>query len=378
MRPFPSRLAAALGLAALAGALLAHAGSPAGAGVAVSGPAFGDPLPTLPPPLQEDFAAGFALFTKVWSPAEGLGPLASAKSCATCHAMPMPGGSGMTPRTFVHRLPDAAEAPGAGVFPRFLVEHGGTLVERPLPPGLLLRKTPALFGIGLLADVPAAMLRERADPDDADGDGISGRLPVQGGQAGRFGWKGAVASVEDFVAVALASEMGITSEQALLAGAPAGPPFEVSAEDIARLSRYVRLLAAPPRTRILPQAEAGHGVFLRLGCEACHRETLRTAPAAGGPAAERTFHPYTDLLLHDMGPELADGLRDGGASGSEFRTPPLWGISSTGPPFLHDGRAHFLDEAILAHGGEASRAIAAFRQLAADERQALIDFLRSL
>jgi CxxC motif-containing protein (DUF1111 family) len=364
--------------AVLASALLAPAASLPPAERAVSGSAFGESLPGLTVDQRDEAASGFALFIKVWTAAEGLGPLANAQSCVTCHATPMPGGSGTTPRTLVRRVSPSGGGPQGGVVPRFLVDPAGVLLERPLPPHSQLRKTPALYGIGLLEAVPAAVLRERADPDDANGDGISGRLALRGGRASRFGWKSSVVSVEDFVAVALATEMGITSERAREAGASVGAPFEASAEQVVRLAEFVRLLAAPPRTRILPDAEEGRRLFLRLGCESCHRETLRTARDDGGPVSGLVFHPYTDLLLHDMGPELSDGLAEGVALASEFRTPPLWGVSSTGPPYLHDGRARSLDEAILAHGGEAARSSAEFRRLSAEECQALRDFLRSL
>lgn len=343
-----------------------------------SGLAFGDPLSGLAPALQQDFEAGYGLFIKVWSPGEGLGPLTSARSCTACHAMPMPGGSGTTARTFVHHVRGMARAPGASAVPRFAVQADGRLLPRPLPADLATRKTPLLFGVGLLEGVPEADLLAFADPEDADGDGISGRLPARGGLRTRFGWKGSVAGLEDFVAMAFASEMGLASERAARAGTAQDPAAEISEEQVGQLARFLRLLAAPPCTRVLPGAERGRAVFLRIGCESCHRETLRTGASSVPALAGRVFHPYTDLLVHDMGSELADGIREADVSESEFRTPPLWGLSSTGPPFLHDARASTLEEAILQHGGEASRSARAFQALGAGEREALIDFLLSL
>ena len=344
---------------------------------------FGDPLPALTPALQREFENGFHLFIKVWAIHEGLGPRFNARSCAACHAVPMPGGSGTTAGTFVPQS-ETAHAMGGHALAQFTVNSQGAIVRLGAVPHLSTRKPPALFGLGLLEGVPIEVLQKLADPDDLDGDGVSGRLATLAGGVGRFGWKAAHPTVERFVAVALAVEIGLTNtgyraDEGSLSGMTSGHhAVEVSDEDVRALAQYIRLLTIPPRKTLGPLVSVGREVFHRLHCGRCHSETLRTGRSPVETLDQRTIHPFTDLLLHDMGPELADGIREGQATEREFRTPPLWGMGSTGPPYLHDGRAHSIEEAILTHGGEGRAARTRYLALTTQEQHALFEFLRSL
>ena len=255
-----------------------------------------------------------------------------------------------------------------------------------------------LIGLGLIESVAVADLEATADPEDADGDGISGRvawLTDGSGQtiAGRFGWKADAPSIEDQAAEAAVDDMGLTNRlrrepnctdvQTACRAEAERPRTDISDPFFAYLIDYLRMAGVPPRGDAdSPQVRRGRALFAEFGCAACHRPSLM----AGGTAAQpelrnRPFHPFTDLLLHDMGAGLADDRPEGAASGSEWRTAPLWGIGHSlngNTHFLHDGRARDLAEAILWHGGEAERAREAFRKAEAGERAALIAFLQSL
>jgi CxxC motif-containing protein (DUF1111 family) len=280
------------------------------------------------------------------------------------------------------------------------------IVFRDLPYGPLdgvltsLRVAPAVFGMGLLEAIPTETLQALADPDDRNGDGISGRLnqvwDMTAGAAvpGRFGWKANQPSVLQQTASAAIGDIGLSTDLFpeqnclsaqgdCLAQQDGGAP-EISAEFLAKLVLYGRTLAVPlARNLGDPQVQQGAAHFAALGCAACHLPTLATGPHEVAAVANQTIHPFTDLLLHDMGPGLADGRPDFLASGSEWRTAPLWGLGLielvNGHRFLlHDGRARGPEEAILWHGGEAEAAKEAFRQLSAEEREALIAFLLAL
>ena len=348
----------------------------------LSGGYFGEPLPALTPALQREFENGFHLFIKVWGIQEGLGPRFNARSGAACHAVPMPGGSGTTLSTFVPQSSETVHSIGAHAMAQFVINSHGAIVRQDAIAPLSMRKPPALFGLGLLERVPIETLQELADPDDVDGDGVSGRLAALAGGVGRFGWKAAHPTVERFVALALAVEMGLTNTEYPAhegSGTTSGErSVEVSDEEIRALAQYIRFLTVPPRKSLGPLVSGGREVFHRLHCGRCHSETLRTGRSPVDVLDQRTIHPFTDLLLHDMGPELADGIREGPASEREFRTAPLWGLGSTGPPYLHDGRAHSIEEAILAHGGEGRAARNRYLTITTQEQHALFEFLRSL
>ena len=267
----------------------------------------------------------------------------------------------------------------------------------PIPSSYSARVAPALVGLGLLEAVAEGTVASLADPNDANGDGISGRLAIvtdpQTGQArmGRFGWKAGRARLSHQIAAALNQDMGVTTSifptpdcGSAQTGCASGSA-EVSAADLDKMVRYIALLGVPARRELNDaQAQQGEALFQSAGCVKCHTAVLTTS--AFHPNAElrgQTIRPYTDLLLHDMGAGLADNLPEGGAGGAEWRTPPLWGLGLTagvsgGEAYLHDGRARSLTEAILWHGGEAEAAKQSFRAMSASSRAALIRFLKSL
>jgi CxxC motif-containing protein (DUF1111 family) len=268
-----------------------------------------------------------------------------------------------------------------------------------VPLSLSPRLAPATIGLGLLEAVPAERLLELSDPDDRDGDGVSGRPNRVWDRAhaeltlGRFGWKAEQPSLRQQIAAALAADLGITSRLYPLAdcsgvqvecSAGAGEP-ELAERVLDRLETYVQLLAVPERRHGEdPGVQRGGVRFRELGCAACHVPSHLTAATAALPElASQSIWPYTDLLLHDLGPELADGRPSFDAEGAEWRTPPLWGLGlsrevSGHERLLHDGRADGVAEAILWHGGEAAAARDAFEQLSRAERQELIAFIESL
>ena len=333
--------------------------------------AFGDPLPGLSVSQRQDFDAGFQVFIKEWTLSEGLGPSLNAKNCIACHGEPMPGGSGTAPRTFVIKLTEARGLPSSTtIFQRFYVKPDGALIPRPLPAVVTLRKTPPLFGLGLLEAVPVEDLLRYSELNQQGADRVGGRLLRIDDEYGRFGWNGNFATIDGFVSFALFAEMGLTSAKHPNKGdgQVARPDVNVNAEQIRLIAEYIRLLAPPPRRGDGASAAQGEELFQRAGCASCHRTSLRTGSTAGTPLGNRIIHPYTDLLVHDMG-DIA---------GRWIRTAPLWGLASTGPPYLHDGRATTVAEAILLHGGEAAASVRAFNALAGAQQAVLLEFLKSL
>ncbi|MEL7434638.1 MAG: di-heme oxidoredictase family protein [Chloroflexota bacterium] len=258
-----------------------------------------------------------------------------------------------------------------------------------------------MIGLGLLEAIPEATLLALADPTDADGDGISGRPNYvwdyhNNRQAiGRFGWKANQPSLLQQTAAAFNGDIGITTSlfpeqnclplqiscQDVIHG---GDP-EISDDDLLQVVLYTQTIAVPAqRDYDTPQVQRGYELFVAANCNACHIETIETGIHPTRPSlSHQTIHPYTDLLLHDMGEGLADGAPDFEATGSEWRTPPLWGIGlfetvNGHTYYLHDGRARNLSEAILWHGGEAEASRDAYLNMSAEDRDALIAFLRSL
>ena len=256
-----------------------------------------------------------------------------------------------------------------------------------------VRIAPNLVGMGLLEAISENSITALADPADSNSDGISGRVQIvadpETGQSrlGRFGYKGGRATVRHQVATALSNDMGVTNSLfPTIDGAAAGGAPELSDEDLDLMNRYTALLGVQARRDLTDsQALLGETLFSSAGCADCHTTEFTTG--AFHPMTEvrgQTIHPYTDLLLHDMGPGLADNLGEGIATGSEWRTSPLWnightaGVNETGEAYLHDGRARNLEEAILWHGGEGEASKETFRTMSAANRAALIAFLKSL
>lgn len=275
-----------------------------------------------------------------------------------------------------------------------------TETYQPLPENVEVspRVAPVVFGLGLLEAIPEEVILAYADEADVDGDGISGKpnfvwdVVERRYTLGRFGWKANQPTLLQQVASAYHDDMGITTSLFLTensAGQPqlteSSPTPEVSDEILEVVTFYVQTLAVPARRNVeKPEVKHGEQLFAEAQCASCHVPTLRTGVLPGVPSvSNQTIHPYTDLLLHDMGPGLADNRPDFRASGTEWRTPPLWGIGlirtvNGHTNFLHDGRARNLMEAILWHGGEAEASRQAVEQMSKAERDALIAFLESL
>ena len=259
-----------------------------------------------------------------------------------------------------------------------------------------VRIAPMLIGLGLLEAVEDTEILAWEDEHDTDGDGISGKANFVTDKAtgnhvlGRFGWKASQPNLRQQAESAFAHDMGMSTE---LIG---DGPSEVAPDTIDSIVAYLRGLAVPPRENHLdPVAQQGKLLFENAGCIACHRPLMRTSSdAAFAPYRDQIIQPFTDLLLHDMGEELADDRPEFGASGREWRTPPLWGIGYVGhvlgtpddpfdpngnpaqPNYLHDGRARSLMEAILWHGGEGAAARDAVLAMNATEREALIEYVK--
>lgn len=421
--------------------------------------AYSLPLGNLAMTKRLDFSVGNSFFRNPWvvAPAstaarDGLGPLFNTNSCQGCHlkdgrghpptgdetpialflrlSLPAEQGDektlkqlGVVPVPGYGRQLQTAAIPGAQPEGNMVIEHeerevslaGGDTVtltapryriENPayvaLPEDLKIspRLAPPMTGLGLLSAIPEDDLRIAADPDDANGDGISGRINhvwdarSQSTAVGRFGWKAGEPSVEQQSMHAFAGDMGLSSSLAPATDCTAaqkcdefehGGEPEVSDKIAGFITFYAESLAVPMRRNMDDPAVAqGARQFNRLGCAACHTPRQQTAEDAPRPAlAGQTIWPYSDLLIHDMGEALADNRAEFEATGQEWRTPPLWGIglAQTVNPrahFLHDGRAATLQEAILWHGGEAKSAKDGYRQLPQDKRQSVLRFLESL
>ena len=365
--------------------------SPASAGAAAAGCVAAIALVVLLAGKSEpqgDRPNGEELFQTEFTPEQGLGPLFNEQACSACHLEPTIGGvgrNGLETVTRIGRLDggrfDALIGHGGPFAHAHAISELGEDCDRApgVPAGAnvtSIRNTPQLFGNGLIDAIPDSVILARARAER--GTGVSGRpnlVRLAGGReaVGRFGWKADVATLEQFVAEALRNELGLTSSAAPGGGPPAGSApcagesrdDEVDEDVIEALTTFVAELPAPEPVRPEP---AGAQVFEDTGCAACHTPSLEA-----GSAEARL---YSDLLLHDMGPALDDRVVQGSASGSEWRTAPLWGLAER-TRFLHDGRADSLVAAILAHGGEAERARERFRSLSPAERRMLLAFLRT-
>lgn len=257
-----------------------------------------------------------------------------------------------------------------------LGENVQTSMRLPLP----------VIGLGLLEAVSEETLLGLSDPDDSDGDGISGRPNMvwnrvtASTEVGRFGRKAGSPDIRTQTARAYTEDMGVSNP-----GLPAGDEeTDITEEQLDLTTFYVQTLAVPLRAKTDdPDAAWGERIFSDIGCSSCHVPTLRTGEHPVEEVSNQTIRPFTDILLHDMGEGLADGRPDFLATGREWRTPSLWGIGLTEkllvtPNFLHDGRARTLEEAILWHGGEAEEVVDRFKNLPRDQRESIIKFLNTL
>ena len=432
--------------------------------------AFSHPSANMPFKRQRDFRVGNGIFRKIWVSApssttssDGLGPLFNARACQRCHLKdgrgrpPSPGERGETmflrlsipPQTEAehaalraHRQTVIPEPTYGGQLQNFSIQGvpaegemtiayeetpitlaDGEVVSLRVPsygvsglhygrlhPETMLspRVAPPVIGMGLLEAIVDADILAGADPEDRDGDGISGRANIVWSDEhdrpmlGRFGWKAGNPTVSQQAAAAFRGDVGIstplyprphgdctaaqeTCRTAPHGGASARNTVEASAALVDLLNFYTRNLGVPARRAIGdPQVLAGKRLFYEANCTGCHRPKFVTRrDSIGEEQSFQLIWPYSDLLLHDMGEGLADGRPEGEASGREWRTPPLWGIGLTETVsghtfFLHDGRARGLLEAILWHGGEAEAAKQRVVAMTREERAALLAFLRSL
>lgn len=356
----------------------------------------GQILPSASEAERGRFLLGRAVFERLATPEEGLGPLFNATRCSDCHDQPAVGGSGVV---FVHK---ATRFDGGACDP--LRELGGSNLQQRVTPALAARgfgpepvperathrstvRPTQLFGLGLLEAVTDATIEAGADSADADGDGVSGRVGRDGaGRVGRFGWKADHATIADFVDEALRFELGFTTPRVPREETHGGTPLpavvdpmpepEIDEAGVGLLVDYLRGLAVPVGAVSSPGAETGGDIFLRIGCAACHTPSLPIGRDVQGVPAGSQIPAFTDLLLHDMGPE-AEGVCGPAAGPQEYRTPPLWGVGLR-PLLLHDGSVSTLDSAIERHGGEGSAAARAFAALDPSERERLLAYLRSL
>jgi CxxC motif-containing protein (DUF1111 family) len=269
--------------------------------------------------------------------------------------------------------------------------------KEPMPPGatgVAFRTTPDVLGFGLLGAVPDSAILALADPDDRNGDGISGRPNrFLDGRLGRFGRKAFVPDLSEFNQGAFVVEQGVTNPIVPVEESIGGLPLpdgidpvsdpEIDRKTMDLVDDFVHFLAPPAPRKLSAVGRHGRKIFYELGCQSCHEPTLVTGNHPVRALRYREVHAYTDLLLHDMGPELAD-ICFGEATPSEFRTEPLMGLRFSAeieegePHFLHDGRATSIEEAVRLHGGEAQAARDRFVALSEYDRKALLEFLTSL
>jgi CxxC motif-containing protein (DUF1111 family) len=415
---------------------------------------FRQPFAETGPEAAEAFLRGSKVFNAQWQTAslgtadfDGLGPEFDNTSCTSCHIFNgrghPPDSDGALTDSMVVRLsvpgtrPDGSPVPDpvygyqlnqssvAGVQPEGKVSVTYELIEGtyadgdryqlrkpiykaadlafgPLGEGAMLspRVAPPAYGMGLLEAVDPETILALADPDDANGDGISGRANMvhvpdsDTERLGRFGWKATTPDLRHQIAGALSADVGITStlfpedncptHEERCKEAPNGGTPEITDAQLQDIVRYVQLVSVTPRKSDHPAVRRGRALFQQIGCAGCHVPSLKTSQQAALPeVAGRVIHPYTDLLLHDMGDSLADNRPEFSAEPHEWRTAPLWYVGLTETVsghtyFLHDGRARSLAEAILWHGGEAQAARDAFVNLPRDSRYDLIRFLEIL
>lgn len=362
---------------------------------------FGDPLFGLTADQLAAFDAGKDEFQKVETPESGLGPIFNNVSCVSCHSSGGIGGASNITVTRFGRVINGLFDP--------LAELGGSLLQQnaidpdvqefiPAEANVVAhRQTTPLFGLGLIEAISDRDIQRNAMHPPIDG--VQGRASiitdvVSGTQrVGRLGWKAQQASLLAFAGDAYLNEMGITSRYFPKENAPNGdaerlaqadkyadPEDQVDPvtgrSDIDAAADFMRYLAPPPQARPTQSAAVGRWVFVQTGCALCHTPIMFTGPNPVAALAWKPVQLYSDLLLHDMG-SLADGIAQSDAGSGEMRTAPLWGLRVSGP-YLHDGRAASVDEAIRAHEGEGKNARDRYLRLTPALRQQLLDFLNTI
>lgn len=394
---------AAIGLAAAALLLFGASAIRVGTVLAQSS-RLGDPLPGTSQADLEEFRLGLDDFLEVETSEEGLGPAFNGTSCAVCHNVPVVGGGGLIAEIRAagrdaDGRPVALSPDGETLFQLFSTPLHGCQVQLPAEAVIIARRVPIpLFGAGLVEAIADDSILAGADPDDRDGDGISGRasivrdLATGDRRVGRFGWKAQHATLLVFGADAYRNEMGITNDlfQEEL-GFGLSPeqyrrcdPFP-DPEDrldpatrrrgIDNFASFMKLLAPAGRGDFGPLVAAGERVFEEVGCASCHTPAFTTAPNREPVFDRQRVALFSDLLLHDVG--TGDEIPQASALPEEIRTPALWGLRFR-RPLLHDGSAPTIDVAIARHAGEAERTRRRFEALPPAARQALLAFLKSL
>jgi CxxC motif-containing protein (DUF1111 family) len=368
----------------------------------VTGTTYGAPLPGITAKERQRFDAGLAEFMRRRNPGSGLGPVMTADTCSACHdSPPAIGGTNQRLETrFGLRTPDGSFDP--------LLSSGGPMLQdesigtvngfawarETLPPAATVvaqRRTTPVFGLGLVDATPDATFAALAEWQRAHHPELAGRPArvrdlVSGADAvGRFGWKASQPTLLQFTADAFVNEMGITTplfpdencpqgDCASLANNPSPGVNDPEGSALASATDFMKFLGPPPRAGAPPTR--GGEVFAGIGCAVCHLQTLVTGPSASFAVDRVAYHPFSDFLLHDMG-TLGDGIDQGGATGGEMRTAPLWGLPLQ-RRLLHDGRATTIAEAILAHDGQGKTARDRFAALQDPDRADLLVFLESL
>jgi CxxC motif-containing protein (DUF1111 family) len=402
-----------------------------------------------------DRVLGRALFERLWvsapsstKAADGLGPLFNARACSSCHQgggragaslqeRDLPASAGLTLRVGAIEDGKIVPHPKLGLQVQTMAVTGlapegkltlsfethteqladGTTIELRRPrfaiesqenvgdlAWISPRLAPDLHGSGLLERIPLSRLAALADPDDLDGDGISGSIVTgqygeQDIEPGRFGWKGDEPDLVHQIAAAFHFDLGLATplrpdlwgdctaaEAACRAAPPGAAPGAIEVENkvVALIATHLRALPAPSRHQTNADVREGEAIFAAIGCGGCHAPEQPAELASGQTV---WFQPYSDLLVHDMGDGLADRAGDDSVSAApgarDWRTAPLWGLGArvaqkNGANLLHDGRARPILEAILWHGGEAAPAKQRAAALSPEDRAALIAFLESL
>lgn len=365
----------------------------------------GQPLPSATKAQLTTFERGRKVALRRFGPKEGLGPQFNVTFCGACHEKPVTGGAGARYRNFLlvrQNLPDGSQVNTGvnGVQDQYRVGDMPYVPTDAQTNHVAQRHPIPFFGVGLLAEIDAPAILANADPDDEDGDGVSGRPNYDRGFVGRFGRKAQTVSIEGFIRGPLFNHAGITTDplpnarknqlpvpsgipekageaKQAQASAPDEPTVdddgvpdpEMSEDDLFAVVSFAMLMAPPAPDAPTDATKHGAALFDQAKCASCHVHTL-LGPRGLIPA-------YTDLLLHDMGDAMADGVRMGEADGREFRTQPLWGIAAVGP-YLHDGRADTLEDAIKLHDGEGKASREAYEALGDADRADLKAFLISL
>lgn len=374
---------------------------PASQALLVPDTQFGAPLPGLTPEQVTAFMTGLNAFTVVENGGSGLGPIFNNRSCVSCHGQPaIGGGSGIRVTRFgqtTNGVFNALESLGGSLLQQNAIDP---LVREIVPAQattVALRQSTPMFGIGLIEAIPDETILANVEQQSSLGlNGVPALVTDAAGggtRVGRFGWKAQVATVLTFSGDAYVNEMGITNRLFPQENAPNGNAALLAQFDRVRdpedridpvsgkgvidvVADFMRFLGPPPTLQFTPSALQGRTVFEQTGCAGCHKPQMMTGPSSVQALSFKEVNLYSDLLLHDMG-SLGDGIVQGTAGARDMKTAPLWGLRAS-PPYLHDGRAPSIDQAIQAHDGEALLSRNRYRALNATQRQQLLDFLNSI